>query len=171
MAKSITVCDVSEIVAESQPYTLSRSILARFSAEQYVRNLWFVIAGVPVFGLFAVFMPGTELTQTIGWFCLGWPLTIPLRGYLVTAKMASRFSRPTKVVLTGEDLLVASEGSVKGLRLSRNQIRSVSERYGYVVVTSRRLAFLLVPSSALLKDAKSQILKAADLTGTDGVVR
>lgn len=134
----------------SRPFRVPRVVLARLAAEQYIRTMGWMIVSVPLFGLFAVLMPFGDMVRLTGWVCVTWPLTIPMRGYFVTRKVARRMAKLHHLEVRDEDLyLVPEEGAEPGLKLRRESIHSIRQRSMWLVIASRKFQMVVVDASAL----------------------
>ena len=130
----------------SKEFTIHRVIVARMTAEAYVRLFWWFILPGPLFGVIVLIFFHDPWIQAIGAFGCVWPATIPFRAYLITAKMAKRlYGHPTTVVATDSSLLFIGTNNFKA---DYSILRNAYLRHGMIVINTKRYAVLLVPVSA-----------------------
>ncbi|HWD39441.1 MAG TPA: hypothetical protein VG944_11370 [Fimbriimonas sp.] len=138
-------------------FRIPRTILARLSAEVYVRMFWWFILVPPLFGALALYL-GAGLMQVIGIFGIMWPLTIPARAVLGGWKAGTFFSQG--VSLEARDGILYFHGADgRGMKLALSSIRKVEERHGYVLLIFGIGNFVAIPSAAL-GDEKSELMEA-----------
>jgi hypothetical protein len=142
----------------SQQYRVSRIILARLSAEEYIRSFWWFILIIPTFGL-ACLIFGSGLLQIIGWMAVLWPFSIPARSVISSSKAGKLLSRGTRVELKNGTLYFSSDDG-KGLKLELWAARDVVVRGEYALVRMRRFGFVPIPVSALPTDGVDQLTQA-----------
>lgn len=139
----------------SNPFTISRMQLMRAASMQYIRRMWPVLIGFPLFGLLAMILGPNRLVQTIGLLAFIWPFSIPARVILGSWSKAKRLMRPTWVLLEGKAVYFHDEAG-GGMQLPLAQVRRVDKRDGLFVLETRRFNFALIPVSAFgAKDAES----------------
>ncbi|MFZ4508702.1 MAG: hypothetical protein ACOYON_13485 [Fimbriimonas sp.] len=124
-------------------------VLVRLATEAYLLTLGWAMVSIPLFGLIVLFFPLGPVVQVVGWIALTWPLTIPMRGYLVSYRLAKRYGKPHRLRLDGEWLLVAPDSGEQGVKLKLDSIRSVRKRGDWAVVLTRSLKVLVVPARTL----------------------
>ena len=135
----------------SEEFTIHRVIVARMTAEAYVRLFWWFILPGPLFGIIILMTFRDPLIHAIGALGCVWPLTIPFRAYLITAKMARKmYGQPTRVVATDTSLLFV--GAHASFKADYSTLRNAYVRHGMIVINTRRYAVLLVPVIALGDD-------------------
>ena len=146
---------------KSEKFTIHRVIVARMAAEAYVRLFWWFILPGPLFGLIVLLFFHEPLIQAIGALGCVWPLTIPFRAYLITAKMARRlYSHPTVVVATDTSLLFI--GDVNRFKVDYAALRNAYVRHCMIIINTRKYAVLLVPVSAFDGNPKPFLKALAD---------
>lgn len=132
-------------MTESPEYRLSSTEFVNLAASEYVRTFWWYVAIVPLFGLLAVVF-GEGPLRTIGGMAVLWPLSIPARAVLSTAKARRLFGAGVRARVEEDGLyIVPSQPGVKGLRLRWGWVRSVRERGEWALIQTRRFGFLPVP--------------------------
>jgi hypothetical protein len=128
----------------SKEFTIHRVIVARMAAEAYVRLFWWFILPGPLFGIIVLMFSREPVIQAVGALGCVWPMTIPFRAYLITAKMARRlYSHPTTLVATDTSLLFI--GEVNKFKADYTALRNAYIRHGMIVINTKRYAVLLVP--------------------------
>jgi len=132
----------------SKPYKIPRSTLALWSAREYSRRFWWCFIAIPVAGLIAVLGSEYRLLQGLGLFGVLWPLSIPARSVLVTAKAAKRWLQETTLVVEGQHIYFISDDPKVGMRLKIESIRYITDRGSCIVVDLPRFNLLFVPKSA-----------------------
>ena len=133
---------------KSEPFTIHRVIVARMAAEAYVRLFWWFILPGPLFGIIILLLFREPYIQAVGALGCVWPMTIPFRAYLISAKASrSMYSMETRLVATEESLVLLTP--YKSFGASYSKLRNAYVRHGMVVINTRRYAVLLVPVSAL----------------------
>jgi hypothetical protein len=141
----------------SQEFTVHRVVLARMTAEAYVRLFWWFILPGPLFGIVLLIMAPDPTLKAIGALGCVWPATIPLRAYLSTAKLAKRlYSHPTTVVAMDQGLLFL--GATNSFKARYDSLRNAYVRHGMIVINTKRYAVLLIPISAFECSGRSSEL-------------
>jgi len=131
----------------SAPFRIPRYLLARLSAEQYVRSFWWFVLVVPIFGIVAMVF-STGLLQVIGMFAILWPVTIPARAILGGWKAGTFFSNG--VTLESDDSHLYFHGKdSEGMKLAISAIRKVNLRHGFVLLSFGIGQFVAIPAEAL----------------------
>jgi hypothetical protein len=139
----------------SGEYQIDRFTLARISVNEYVRQFWWYIAIVPLFGLAAVIF-GFGPLRVIGVTAMLWPLTIPGRAALTTGKAAKLFRAGTYATWDASAIYFhAVNGG--GMKLEWTAVRSVVETGGFLVFRTRRLGFVPIPLTALTENQVEQL--------------
>ncbi len=128
-------------------FRIPRYVLARLAAEEYVRQFWWFVLIVPLFGAVA-FVWGSGLLQAIGILGILWPVTIPARAILGGWKAGTFFSSGVRLSMDDEALYFAGSNG-KGMKLSRSSVRKVVERHGFLIVRFGVGEFVAVPLEAL----------------------
>lgn len=132
----------------SKPYKIPRSTLALWSAREYARRFWWCFVAIPVAGLIALFGSEYRLLQGLGIFGVLWPLSIPARSVLVTAKVAKRWQQETTLAVEGRHVYFISDDPKVGMRLKIDSIRYITDRGAYLVLDLPKFNLLFVPKSA-----------------------
>lgn len=131
----------------SEEFTVHRVIVARMTAEAYVRLFWWFILPGPLFGLLLLMFFREQIIQAIGALGVVWPMTIPFRAYVITTKVAKRlYGQPTQVIATDTSLLFVSEASK--FKADYVTLRNAYIKHSMVVINTKRYAVLLIPVSA-----------------------
>ena len=150
--------DASESGFTSAKYRISRIVLARLTAEEYLRSFWWFALIVPVFGITCLLF-GSGLLQVIGFMAILWPFSIPARAILSSSKASKLLSRGTWVRFEEQTLyFCADEGT--GLKLSLNAVRDIVVRGEYVLIRLRHFGFVPIPMSALSADFTEKVSHA-----------
>lgn len=140
----------------TSPYTLTRWQVALASAEEYIRALWWILIGIPLFGILALVVAPNELIRGMGFICVVWPLTIPIRAVTASARAGALYGRPTTLAIDGDWLYLKGENG-KGLRLARSEVWTVRLGGGVWRIKTRRLSVLLAPDAAVLPESRKQL--------------
>jgi len=145
----------------SKEFTLPRVLVARMTAEAYVRLFWWFILPGPLFGLILMIFGQDPMMKAVGALGCIWPATIPLRAYLITAKTSRRlYAHATTIVATDASLLFI--GELNHFKADYRSLRNAYVRHGIVVINTRRYAVLLIPVSAFGGDAAPFMKVLAD---------
>lgn len=136
----------------SEPYRVSRTDLARITSLEYLRTFWWVVIGIPLFGVIALIW-GQGLLQVIGMFSLLWPFSIPARSLLTTTKASKLFTGGVQLVVFEDRLEFRGQAlgkSGKRLRLvvPLETVRDLVQRGQFHLVRTNRLEFAPIPLSA-----------------------
>jgi hypothetical protein len=131
----------------SGEYQIDRFTLARISVTEYVRQFWWYIAIVPLFGLVAVIF-GFGPLRVIGITAMLWPLTIPGRAVLSTGKAAKLFRAGTYATWD-ETAIYFHAANGGGMKLEWMAVRAVVLSGAFLVFRTRRLGFVPIPLAAL----------------------
>jgi hypothetical protein len=123
-------------------------------AELYVRTFWFVLIGVPIFGLIALIIGTTPIIRYIGMVSLLWPVTIPARAGLITSRVGRQLMRPTVVEIL-EEAVVFEDSQDPAVRMGMRyeSIRSVRIMRGLYALMTRRFAFTVFPIDSFLTES------------------
>jgi hypothetical protein len=128
-------------------FRIPRYLLARLAVEEYVRQFWWFVIIVPLFGIVALIW-GSGILQAIGMFAVLWPVTIPARAVLGGWKAGTFFSDGVKLA-ADEDALYFAGQKGKGMKLSLSSVRKVAERHGFLVIRFGIGDFVAIPTEAL----------------------
>jgi hypothetical protein len=126
-----------------QPFRVSRFVLSRLAAEQYIRAFWWFVAIPPLFGVLCLFS-GSQVLFSLGMFGILWPVSVPARAVLISRKAGRFFSQPTWVRQEGYTLYFSHE-SGSGMKLSLGSVRKIDERHGYLLLTYGIGEFVAIP--------------------------
>jgi hypothetical protein len=142
----------------SEKYRISRIVLARLTAEEYLRSFWWFALIVPVFGITCLLF-GSGLLQVIGFMAILWPFSIPARAILSSSKASKLLARGTWVRFEDQTLyFCADEGT--GLKLSLNAVRDIVVRGDYLLIRMRRFGFVPILRTALPEGSLSALQAA-----------
>jgi hypothetical protein len=138
---------------ESEPYRVSRTDLARIASLEYLRTFWWVVIGIPLFGVIALIW-GQGLLQVIGMFALLWPFSIPARSILTTTKASKLFAGGVQLVVFEDRLEFRGQAlgkSGKPLRMvvPLDTVRDLVLRGRFYLVRTIRLEIAPVPFDAV----------------------
>jgi hypothetical protein len=142
----------------SKKYRVSRIVLARLAAEEYVRTFWWFVLIIPIFGVICLAF-GSGLLQVIGFMAVLWPFSIPARAVLSSSKAAKLLTRGTWVKLENGTFFFSAEDG-KGLKLSLSSVRDVVVRGDYALVRMRRFGFIPIARAALAEGDLEKLLAA-----------
>jgi hypothetical protein len=134
-------------VIRSKVFNISRTQLARAASGQYLRRMWPIFLGFPIFGLVAILFGPDQLIRAIGCLAFIWPFSIPARVILASWGKARVLMRPTWVSLE-EGVVYFHDDAGGGMKLPLDQVRRVDKRGGFYVFETRRFNFALVPVDA-----------------------
>jgi hypothetical protein len=128
-------------------FRIPRYLLARLAAEEYVRQFWWFVLVIPLFGALMMVL-GTGLLRWIGYFALAWPITIPTRAVLGGWKAGTFFSSDVQLAADDENLYFAGPNG-KGMKLAMGSVRKVIERHGFLILRFGIGEFVAIPREAL----------------------
>ena len=114
--------------------------------EETYAGVWWFVAIVPLFGVWAAFFSGISVLQPVGLIAILWPLTVPARAVLATWRSSKFFSKEVWVLLEGGVLYFHGEG--RGFKLPVSSVRSKSLRNGYWILRYR-LGFVPIAAEAV----------------------
>lgn len=141
---------------KSNPYSLTRTELARLASEEYVRNFWWFVASIPAFGLIAVAF-GEGALRVIGIMALMWPFSIPARSVLSTSKSSRLFTQGCRVEASDEELVFIGEyrdGKRLRYKVDVFRLKTVIRRKGMLIIRTRLPGFLPVREDAFSSEAE-----------------
>ncbi len=131
----------------TNPFRVSRVQMAYITAEEYIRSFWWFVGIVPCFGVLALIWGHGNL-QIIGLLAILWPISIPARAILTTAKSAKLFDKGVWIGVADDGIYV--HGTLnQGLKLGFDSVRDSVERQGHVLVRTTRLGFLPIRAESI----------------------
>ena len=134
----------------SDTYSLTRTEMARLTAEEYIRRFWYIAGIVPVFGLgLLIFSSGAM--QVFGMICVLWPFSIPARAVIVSTKSSRLFTASCHVEATPEEISFIGEykdGKRLRYKVDTDRLKQVIRRKGLIILWSRTFGFIPVKESA-----------------------
>ncbi len=153
------------MVYRTEPFRIPRYLLARLSAEQYVRSFWWFVLVVPLFGILALFS-GSAIIQAIGIFAILWPITIPARAVLGGWKAGTFFSGGVSLEVSDRTLYFHGTAG-DGMKLSMDAVRKAEVRHGFLLLSFGIGEFVAIPATALATNGEGLLraLKGDDVEG------
>lgn len=137
-------------------FRIPRYLLARLAAEEYVRQFWWFVLVVPLFGAVMMIL-GSGIMKLIGYFALAWPLTIPVRAVLGGWKAGGFFSSGVLLGMDEENLYFAGTKG-KGMKLPLGSVRKAIQRNGFLILRFGIGQFVPIPEAAL-GDREQELLE------------
>jgi hypothetical protein len=148
----------------SEEFTVHRVIVARITAEAYVRQFWWFILPGPLFGILLLIFFHEPMIQAFGALGCVWPLTIPFRAYLLTFGLGKRMSKPTTLLVMEEGLFFQNPDG--GFKIRFGALRNAYIRHGMLILNSKRFSVLLIPVTAFSGEGgKNKFLKLLEEHG------
>lgn len=125
-------------------------------AKEYLRTFWWMVAVVPAFGVAALLF-GNGILQAIGLMAILWPISIPARSVVSTAKASRLFSSGVRMVLFEDRIEFQGQtpgpnGKPLRMTLPLGNVRDVVRRGDWLLVRTMRLEFDPVSASAFESD-------------------
>jgi hypothetical protein len=137
---------------ETASYRITRTEMARIASLEYLRSFWWVVIGIPLFGIFALIF-GQGILQVIGVSALLWPFSIPARSVLATSKPSRLFAGGVRMRLYDDRMEFLGEtpgknGKPYRMTLPLDAIRDVVQRGDFLLIRTFRLGFLPIRLAA-----------------------
>lgn len=127
---------------------------------EYARNFWWVFIAIPIGGLLALIFAPNDLFRYFGTVCLLWPITIPARSALISARLAKLYSVETMAeVADGQLRFLRKDGKAGKIDLSA--IRNTAIVANALVARTKSLGFVAIPNRAFESDAQRDAFRHA----------
>ena len=145
----------------TNPFRFTSLQLALIFAETYLRMFWWMLIGVPLFGLVALLFASGSM-QIFGYFCLAWLFVLPARSRFMTYRLSK--------LLTGDVLFWIEDGyliwqtQASGMKLKVGSVRSVMSVQSHLVFLTHRFKVLVpVPMASFIgQDDATQLRNWSD---------
>lgn len=148
----------------TRPFRLSRLKVAYLYAEVYLRSFWWMIVGIPLFGI-VLLSVGPEWLKPLGVVMLFWPIVLPARARFTSWKLGKLLDDPVSFWIE-DGYLIFFQSPTQGFKLSEKAVRSVIRCQGHLVfLTHRFKATLPVPIDSFENEGDADTLQGRWLQG------